>query len=89
MPTYEYHCGHCDATYDLQEGFSAETRHRCKECKRGMAKRVLHVPQIVFKGSGFYATDNKSKTAARGEPATEGGSETDAPESGASGDKAG
>lgn len=64
MPTYEYYCARCEASYDLQEGFSAPNRHRCKECKRGMAKRVLHAPRIVFKGSGFYATDSKGKSAA-------------------------
>ncbi|MGK2964144.1 MAG: FmdB family zinc ribbon protein [Tepidiformaceae bacterium] len=64
MPTYEYHCKRCEATYDLQESFSAATTHRCKECKRGMAKRVLHAPRILFKGSGFYATDSKNKEAA-------------------------
>ena len=64
MPTYEYHCKRCEATYDLQESFSAETTHRCKECKRGTAKRVLHAPRVLFKGSGFYVTDSKNREAA-------------------------
>ncbi|HLF79056.1 MAG TPA: FmdB family transcriptional regulator, partial [Dehalococcoidia bacterium] len=25
----------------------------------GVAKRVLHAPPIVFKGSGFYVTDSR------------------------------
>lgn len=64
MPTYEYQCKRCEAVYDLQESFSAPTTHRCKECKRGTAKRVLHAPRIVFKGSGFYVTDSKSRESA-------------------------
>lgn len=62
MPTYEYRCGKCESSYDLQESFSAPNKHRCKECKRGTAKRVLTPPTIVFKGSGFYATDNKGSS---------------------------
>lgn len=62
MPTYEYHCPACRATYDLQQSFSAETTHPCEQCGKGTAKRVLHAPRVVFKGSGFYATDGKSRS---------------------------
>jgi putative FmdB family regulatory protein len=64
MPTYEYHCPKCKATYDLQQSFSAEATHKCEACNKGTAKRVLHAPRVVFKGSGFYATDSKSRSAA-------------------------
>ncbi len=70
MPTYEYHCPQCKATYDLQQGFSAETTHPCAECGKGTAKRVLHAPRVVFKGSGFYATDGKSRSTAVTESST-------------------
>ena len=81
MPTYEYHCPKCKATYDLRESFSAETTHACVECGKGTAKRVLHAPRVVFKGSGFYATDAKSRSTA----VTEGASpSTPAPEKPAS-----
>ncbi len=62
MPTYEYHCPACGASYDLQQSFSAETTHSCEKCGEGVAKRVLHAPRVVFKGSGFYATDGKSRS---------------------------
>ncbi len=61
MPTYEYHCPACKATYELRQGFSAETTHPCEECGKGIAKRVLHAPPVVFKGSGWYVTDSRSK----------------------------
>ena len=64
MPTYEYACARCNASYDLRESFSAETTHRCEHCQKGTAKRVLHAPSVVFKGSGWYVTDSKSKKAA-------------------------
>jgi putative FmdB family regulatory protein len=62
MPTYEYHCSKCKTRYELREGFEAATLHPCQQCRKGTAKRVLHAPRVVFKGSGFYATDNRSKS---------------------------
>ncbi len=64
MPTYEYQCQACKAVYELRQGFDAETTHVCEECGKGTAKRVLHAPPVVFKGSGWYVTDSKSKNSA-------------------------
>ncbi|MEP7216608.1 MAG: FmdB family zinc ribbon protein [Anaerolineaceae bacterium] len=64
MPTYEYHCPKCKTSYDLRQGFDAETTHACENCGKGVAKRVLHAPKVFFKGSGFYVTDSKSKSSA-------------------------
>ena len=65
MPIYEYQCPSCKKSYELQQGFSAETTHACEVCGKGIAKRVLHAPTVVFKGSGFYATDNKPGRVAK------------------------
>ncbi len=59
MPIYEYQCQACKKRYELQQSFSAETTHTCEKCGKGVAKRILHAPTVVFKGSGFYITDNK------------------------------
>jgi putative FmdB family regulatory protein len=64
VPTYDYHCSSCNATYELRQGFDAAIEHLCEECKKGTAKRVLHAPRVLFKGSGFYVTDSKSKSSA-------------------------
>ncbi len=63
LPTYDYLCAKCKTTYETREGFDAPTTQKCQECGKGTAKRVLTAPRIVFKGSGFYATDSKSKTS--------------------------
>lgn len=64
MPTYEYQCNACKAVYELRQGFDAATTHKCEECGKGTAKRVLHAPPVVFKGGGWYATDSRNtKTA--------------------------
>jgi putative FmdB family regulatory protein len=59
VPIYEYQCQACRKRYELQQSFSAENTHTCEKCGRGVAKRILHAPTVVFKGSGFYVTDNK------------------------------
>ena len=64
MPTYDYECTKCSARYELRQGFDAPSSHRCEECGKGTAKRVLSAPRIVFKGSGWYVTDSKKSTSA-------------------------
>lgn len=64
VPIYEYHCPACKSTYELRQGFDAAITHKCEECGKGTAKRVLHAPPVVFKGSGWYATDSRNKSSA-------------------------
>jgi putative FmdB family regulatory protein len=82
LPTYEYHCPGCKATYELRQGFDAETTHTCEECGKGTAKRVLHAPPVVFKGSGWYVTDSRNKSSAISD------TPADSPAAGASADPA-
>lgn len=63
MPTYEYQCKSCKAVYELRQGFDAETTHKCEECGKGTAKRILSTPAVVFKGGGWYATDSREKAS--------------------------
>lgn len=63
MPTYDYKCTSCDNQYEMREGFDAPSRQACPRCG-GIAKRVLHAPPIVFKGSGFYITDSRKGSSA-------------------------
>jgi putative FmdB family regulatory protein len=76
LPTYEYQCNKCKAVYELRQGFDADTKHTCEECGKGVAKRILHAPPIVFKGGGWYATDSRSKTSALSESDSSAKSET-------------
>jgi putative FmdB family regulatory protein len=82
MPTYEYACPACKAVYDLRQGFDAEITHKCEECGKGIAKRVLHAPPVVFKGSGWYATDSRSKTGSESGKSDSSGAESEPKKSG-------
>ena len=62
VPRYDYKCDSCRKKYELQQSFSAEASHVCEKCGKGTATRLLSVPRIVFKGSGFYVTDKSGKS---------------------------
>ncbi len=58
MPFYDYKCSKCGHVF---EAFHAvdENVDACEKCGGGV-KRLFHPVGIIFKGSGFYATDYKS-----------------------------
>ncbi len=73
MPNYEYRCLDCSHEYEKREGFDAPALQECPTCG-GTARRVIHAAPIVFKGSGFYVTDNRksapeAESEAKAEPA--------------------
>ncbi len=70
MPVYEYRCtkGH---KYEKTEGFSAPSTQKCSQCG-ARARRQISMPAVIFKGSGFYSTDNRGSA-----PAGDGGSSSD------------
>ena len=82
MPTYEYQCKACKAVYELRQGFDAETSHKCEECGKGIAKRILSTPAVVFKGGGWYATDSREKASS----SSKSGSKADSGSDGVSAD---
>ncbi len=59
MPTYEYECETCGIHFERRQRIADEAVKTCPECE-GPVHRVLHPVGIVFKGSGFYCTDNRS-----------------------------
>lgn len=60
MPTYEYRCRDCGHSFDIVQKMSDDPLTHCPECG-GALRKVFTAPAISFKGSGFYATDQRSK----------------------------
>jgi putative FmdB family regulatory protein len=58
MPTYAYKCTECDYRFEVRQRFSDEPLTECPVC-HGLVRRVITPVTVVFKGSGFYVTDNK------------------------------
>lgn len=60
MPVYVYHCANCGVQFDKLQSFTDHPLVRCPECGKHKLKKVYQPVGIVFKGSGFYATDHHS-----------------------------
>ena len=69
MPTYEYICEKCGHQFEKFQSISSpplavcpEEQCRQKRWGKGKVKRVIGAGAgLIFKGSGFYITDYRSK----------------------------
>ncbi|PJZ49727.1 FmdB family zinc ribbon protein [Leptospira saintgironsiae] len=64
MPTYDYRCKACGQTFEHFQSMKDDPITTCLLCgKTGEVDRLISsVGGIIFKGSGFYVTDNKSSS---------------------------
>jgi putative FmdB family regulatory protein len=60
MPIYTYRCESCGVQFDRRQKFEEDPLVICPECQTETLRKVYLPVGIVFKGSGFYATDNRS-----------------------------
>ena len=60
MPTYQYRCTECATELEAVQKFADDPLTVCPECE-GSLRKVFSAVGVVFKGSGFYATDSRSK----------------------------
>jgi putative FmdB family regulatory protein len=63
MPVYSYRCNSCGVQFDRRQSFHEAPLKACPECRKRTLVKVLAPVGIVFKGSGFYATDHRSGAA--------------------------
>jgi putative FmdB family regulatory protein len=63
LPTYEYECQACGHEFERFQSMKDDPVKRCPECRRLKVKRLFGTGAgIIFKGSGFYETDYRSKS---------------------------
>ncbi|MFN2167403.1 MAG: FmdB family zinc ribbon protein [Anaerolineae bacterium] len=60
MPIYEYECNTCGVHFERRQSFNDTRLPDCPNGHHG-THRVYSAPGIVFKGSGWYVTDSRSK----------------------------
>jgi putative FmdB family regulatory protein len=60
MPIYTYRCENCGLQFDRHQHFEDAPLTRCPECEQEALRKVYLPVGIVFRGSGFYATDHRS-----------------------------
>jgi putative FmdB family regulatory protein len=67
VPTYSYACTECGNRFDAVQAFSDDALTTCPKCS-GRLRKLFGSVGVVFKGSGFYRTDNREsgKTPANG-----------------------
>lgn len=62
MPTYDYACGACGHRFERMQPILSAPLRSCPKCKRRKVKRLIGGGGgLLFKGSGFYITDYRSK----------------------------
>jgi len=62
MPVYTYRCESCGVQFERHQSFQDSPLQTCPECRKRSLKKVITPTKIIFKGSGFYATDHKSSS---------------------------
>ncbi|MFN8015958.1 MAG: FmdB family zinc ribbon protein [Acidimicrobiia bacterium] len=62
MPTYEYHCNKCGDNFEVEQRMTDDALTTHEICGGELVK-VFSSAGIVLKGSGFYKTDNKTKSS--------------------------
>ena len=87
MPVYEYACTSCGERTEARQSFQDPPLEDCPHC--GGKLRKLYSPVgIVFKGSGFYSTDAKTKSGSTTEKKADSSSSDKSDKSGKSTDAA-
>ena len=72
MPTYDYYCSACKHAFEIFESIGDDGAKPCPKCGKKKAKRRIGTGAgLIFKGSGFYVTDYKSKSASSGAASSE------------------
>ncbi len=77
MPTYQYACTECGHAFEQFQSFTDDALTVCPECE-GRLRKVFNAVGVVFKGSGFYRTDNRTdakSSSPAAAPASSGSSE--------------
>lgn len=83
MPTYQYRCTNCGQELEVVQRFSDDPLTVCEKCN-GTLRKVFSAVGVVFKGSGFYSTDNHTSgssnvsTPTHGDKASSAGSDSSA-----------
>jgi putative FmdB family regulatory protein len=79
MPIYEYRCSSCGHEEEFLQKVTDPVLTQCPACGKATFEKQLSAAGFQLKGSGWYATDFKSKPAEKkGEAKSETKTETKA-----------
>lgn len=66
MPTYEYVCRKCGHEFEAFQKITDPPLKRCPKCRGAVRRKIGGGAALIFKGSGFYATDYRSDSYKKG-----------------------
>jgi putative FmdB family regulatory protein len=75
MPTYDFECVKCHHRFERRRSFNDNGGVKCPHC-HSKAKQVFTSVPVIFKGSGFYVTDQRQGGKVKAEAVVEKKSET-------------
>ena len=87
MPTYTYQCKKCEARHDVFHSMSVNPRVKCEVCGAACKRLMGTGAGLIFKGSGFYETDTKTRTGYKEAASAESSSKAESAGKGDSGGK--
>lgn len=61
MPNYDYKCDQCGHYFEIFQNISDLPLEECPQCKGKIRRLIKGGTGVIFKGSGFYATDNPKR----------------------------
>ena len=82
MPIYEYQCSGCHHAFDVIQKMSDEPIKICPVCSKNTAVKLVSAAGFQLKGTGWYATDFKTKSPSEHKTANKEGSSAPSSESG-------
>jgi len=59
MPIYIYYCPKCNEKFEQERPADAPPPEKCPVCGAKDIRRVFEIAGVVYKGKGFYTTDQK------------------------------
>jgi len=62
MPIYIYQCDRCGITFERRQHIGEPPLTKCPKCG-GHVHRLIQPVGIIFKGPGFYVTDNRAASS--------------------------
>ena len=63
MPIYEYRCAQCGHQQEVLQKVSDAPLTQCPKCNQPALAKMVTAAGFQLKGSGWYATDFKSKSS--------------------------
>jgi len=89
MPTYDYECQSCGHVFEYFQSMSDDPLKECPKCGKEVKRLIGGGMGIIFKGSGFYVTDNRSGSTGGAKKSSSGSGDSKSSDTSSAGSTAG